>query len=55
MMAILTGVRWNIRVILICISFIARDSGEEELPCGQFKNPSGCLQSHPPFKWQKVE
>jgi hypothetical protein len=25
MMAVLTGVRWNFSVILICISFMARD------------------------------
>jgi hypothetical protein len=25
MVAILTGVRWNLSVVLICISFVARD------------------------------
>jgi hypothetical protein len=26
MMAILTGVKWNLSVVLICLSFMARDS-----------------------------
>jgi hypothetical protein len=32
MIAILTGVRWNLGVILICISFMARD-GEQHFSC----------------------
>jgi hypothetical protein len=32
MLAILTGVRWNLSVILICMSFMARD-GEHSFMC----------------------
>jgi hypothetical protein len=32
MIAILTGVRWNISVVMICISFMARD-GKHFLMC----------------------
>jgi hypothetical protein len=32
MIAILTGVKWNLSVILICISFMARD-GEHFFMC----------------------
>jgi hypothetical protein len=32
MMAILTGVRWNLSVVLVCVSFIARD-GEHFFMC----------------------
>jgi hypothetical protein len=32
MMAILTGVKWNLGVVFICISFMARD-GEQFFMC----------------------
>jgi hypothetical protein len=32
MAAFLTGMRWNLSVVLICISFVARD-GEHFYPC----------------------